>query len=37
MVLLVSRKYNDASEIVCTVQPGSNQLDFDLEGNPPGK
>ena len=33
-VQVVPRKYNDVSEIVCTVQPGSNQLDFDLKVTP---
>ncbi len=28
---IVPAKYNDATEIVCTVEPGSNQMDFDLK------
>jgi hypothetical protein len=28
---IIPPKYNDLSEIVCTVGPGSNQVDFDLE------
>jgi hypothetical protein len=28
---VIPAKYNDASELVRTVQPGSNQLDFDLK------
>lgn len=28
---IIPPRYNDLSEIVCTVEPGSNQLDFDLK------
>jgi hypothetical protein len=31
-VQVVPRKYNTESEVICTVQPGSNRLDFDLKG-----
>ena len=30
---IIPPKYNDLSEIVCTVEPGSNQMDFDLKSN----
>jgi hypothetical protein len=36
-VQVVPRKYNEESELICTVKSGSNQLDFDLQGPPPGK
>ena len=36
-VQVIPSKYNDQSEIVCTVQRGSNQLDFDLKGKPTGQ
>ena len=32
---MIPPKYNDQSEIVCDVKPGSNQLDFDLQGRLP--
>jgi hypothetical protein len=34
---VVPAKYNDQSELVRDVKSGSNQLDFDLKGSPPGK
>ena len=33
-VQAIPARYNDQSEIVCDVQPGSNQLDFDLKVTP---
>lgn len=36
-VQVIPSKYNVQSEIICTVQPGSNQLDFDLKGKPTGQ
>lgn len=30
---IIPAKYNDASEIVCTVATGSNRLDFDLKSD----
>jgi hypothetical protein len=32
---VVPAKYNEQSEIVCDIKPGSNQQDFDLKGEPP--
>ena len=33
-VEVVPPKYNDQSEIICTIKPGSSPLDFDLKADP---
>jgi hypothetical protein len=33
-VRLIPPKYNDSSEVICTIKPGSNRLDFDLQVDP---
>jgi hypothetical protein len=34
---VIPAKYNERTELICTIHPGSNEVDFDLRGPPPGK